>query len=165
MITAQNELLRLNILFELYNNLFKVKTYEEIEKQFYKVVGCNRSQILAAIYYLDSKGFIQAKTTKDKDIIQMFIKARGIDEIEDRISKGILFVSSNQVIPIILIKWPEKDNNYNNDDNKNTKNSKDDKKYKTDKGDKTGKDEKKDKADKKDNDKKDNDKKDNDDKK
>lgn len=155
MIPAQNEILRLNILFELYNNLFKAKNYEDIEKQFYKIVGCNKSQILAAIYYLDSKGFIQAKTTKDKDVIQMFIKGRGIDEIEERISKGILFVSSNQIIPIILIKWPEEDKNYNNGDNKSDNSSKDSKKDKNDKNDKNdkkGKDDKKDNNDKKDKD-------------
>lgn len=149
MIPAQNELLRLNILFELYNNLFKAKNYGDIEKQFYRIIGCNKSQIFAAIYYLDSKGFIQAKTTRDPEVIQMFIKSRGIDEIEERLSKGILFISSNQIIPIILIKWPEEDKNYNNNDNKNSKNSKDNKKYKNDKDEKKGKDNKKDNDDKK----------------
>lgn len=149
MIPAQNELLRLNILFQLYNDLFKVENYGDIQRQFYKIIGCNKSQILAAIYYLDSRGSIDARSTRDKDVIQMYIRARGIDEIEDRISKGILFISADQIIPIILIKWPEEDKNYNNDDNKSGNNSKDSKK---DKNDKKGKDDKKDNNDKKDKD-------------
>ncbi|MBM7871237.1 hypothetical protein JOC70_002735 [Clostridium pascui] len=152
MIPAQNELLRLNILFQLYNDLFKVENYADIQKQFYKIIGCNKSQILAAIYYLDSRGSIEARSTRDKDVIQMYIRARGIDDIEDRISKGILLVSSNQIIPIILIKWPEEDKNYNNDDNKSGNSSKDSKKDKSDKNDKKGKDDKKDNKDKKDKD-------------
>lgn len=124
MIPAQNELLRLNILFQLYNDLFKVENYVDIQRQFYKIIGCNKSQILAAIYYLDSRGSIDARSTRDKDVIQMYIRARGIDEIEDRISKGILFISSNEIIPIILIKWPEENNN----DDKNGNSDKDSKK-------------------------------------
>ncbi|WP_097026851.1 hypothetical protein [Clostridium peptidivorans] len=110
MIPAQNELLRLNILFQLYNDLFKVESFGDIQRQFYKIIGCNKSQILAAIFYLDSRGSIQARSTRDRDVIQMHIRSRGIDEIEDRLGKGVLFVSSNQIIPIILIKWPEEDN-------------------------------------------------------
>lgn len=141
MIPAQNELLRLNILFQLYNDLFKVENYVDIQRQFYKIIGCNKSQILAAIYYLDSRGSIDARSTRDKDVIQMYIRARGIDEIEDRISKGILFISANEIIPIILIKWPEEDKNYNNDKNdKDSKKGKDDKKGKNDKKDSDKKD-------------------------
>ena len=111
LLPLENDLLRLKILWELYQNLFTVCDYREIQTQRYKIVSDNISNVLAAIYYLDGKGYINARNTKDKNVLILYIRSRGIDEIEHRWRKGnmLLFGSCYSNILIRETKYEDPD--------------------------------------------------------
>ncbi|MBB6632116.1 hypothetical protein [Clostridium algidicarnis] len=96
LLPLENDLLRLKILWELYQSLFNVCYYGEIQTQRYKIESDNISNVLAALYYLDNKGYINVRNTKEKDVLIIYIRSRGIDEIEDRWKRGnmLLFGSA-----------------------------------------------------------------------
>lgn len=88
MLQIERDLIRIQILFELYENLFCVCTYRNITRQEYKVSGVRRCEIIAALFYLNDRGFINVRTTSEDDILIIYIRSRGIDEIELKIKKA-----------------------------------------------------------------------------
>jgi hypothetical protein len=88
MLPIENELIRLQILYELYEYLFCICNYGDITTQEYRITGTNKCQIIAALYYLNDTGFINVRTTNTDDVLIIFIRARGIDAIELKIKKA-----------------------------------------------------------------------------
>lgn len=102
MLPLENELLRLKILWELYQDLFGVCDYKEIKTQKYKIACEDISDVLAAIYYLDDRGFIDARGTNDKNVLIIYIKSRGIDDIEDRWRQGNILLFGSLYANILI---------------------------------------------------------------
>lgn len=88
MLQIEKELIRIQILFELYEYLFCICNYRDITRQEYKISGGNKCEIIAALYYLSDRGFITVRTTSEDDVLIIYIRARGIDEIELKIKKA-----------------------------------------------------------------------------
>ncbi|MBU3161499.1 hypothetical protein KPL37_17470 [Clostridium frigoris] len=88
MLQIERDLIRTQILFELYENLFCICTYRNITRQEYKVLGVKKCEIVAALFYLDDRGFINVRTTSEDDVLIIYIRSRGIDEIELKIKKA-----------------------------------------------------------------------------
>ena len=84
----ENELIRIQILFELYKQLFVICDFESIQRQEYKISCDLKCEIIANLYYLNDRGSINVRVTDRKDVFIIFIRARGIDEIEDRIRRA-----------------------------------------------------------------------------
>lgn len=88
MLPIENELIRLQILFELYEYLFCTCNYGDITTQEYRITGTNKCEIIAALFYLNDISFISVRTTNIEDVLIIFIRARGIDDIELKIKKA-----------------------------------------------------------------------------
>ena len=88
MLQIERDLIRIQILFELYENLFCICTYRNITRQEYKISGVNKCETIAALFYLSDRGFINVRTTSEDDVLIIYIRARGIDEIELKIKKA-----------------------------------------------------------------------------
>lgn len=88
MLQIEKDLIRIQILFELYENLFNICIYRDITRQEYKISGVNKCEIIAALFYLSDRGFINVRTTSEDDVLIIYIRARGIDEIELKIKKA-----------------------------------------------------------------------------
>lgn len=88
MLQVETDLIRIQILFELYENLFCICTYRNITRQEYKITGVKKCEIIAALFYLSDRGFINVRTTSEDDVLIIYIRARGIDEIELKIKKA-----------------------------------------------------------------------------
>ncbi len=88
MLLIEKDLIRTQILFELYENLFCVCIYRNVTRQEYKISGVNKCETIAALFYLSDRGFINVRTTSEDDVLIIYIRARGIDEIELKIKKA-----------------------------------------------------------------------------
>ncbi|MEG0641174.1 MAG: hypothetical protein RR515_01130 [Clostridium sp.] len=88
MIQIETELIRIQILLELYEDLFCICNYADITRREYRISGKNKCKIIAALYYLSDRGYITVRSTIEVDILIIFIRARGIDEIESKIRKA-----------------------------------------------------------------------------
>ena len=88
MLQIENELIRIQILFELYENLFCICNYNNITRQEYRISRGNKCQVIAALFYLNDRGYINVRTTSEDDVLIIYIRARGIDEIELKIKKA-----------------------------------------------------------------------------
>jgi len=88
MLQIEKDLIRIQILFELYENLFGICIYRDITRQEYKISGVNKCEIIAALFYLSDRGFINVRTTSKDDVLIIYIRARGIDEVELKIKKA-----------------------------------------------------------------------------
>jgi hypothetical protein len=88
MLPIENELIRIQILFELYEYLFCICNYRDIALQEYRISGRNKCEVIAALHYLNDIGFISVRTTDKDDVLIIFIRGRGIDDIELRIKKA-----------------------------------------------------------------------------
>ncbi len=88
MVQIEKDLIRVQILLELYEKLFCICNYADITRQEYKISGRNKCEIIAALYYLSDRVYITVRTTNKDDILIIFIRARGIDEIELKIKKA-----------------------------------------------------------------------------
>ena len=88
MLLIEKELIRIQILFELYENLFCICTYRNVTRQEYRISGVNKCETIAALFYLSDRGFINVRTTSEDDVLIIYIRARGIDEIELKIRKA-----------------------------------------------------------------------------
>ena len=47
-----------------------------------------KCEIIAALFYLSDRGFINVRTTSEDDVLIIYIRSRGIDEIELKIKKA-----------------------------------------------------------------------------
>lgn len=88
MLQIERDLIRIQILLELYENLFCICTYRNVTRQEYKIKGANKCEIIAALFFLSDRGFINVRTTSEDDILIIYIRARGIEEIELKIKKA-----------------------------------------------------------------------------
>ena len=88
MLQIEKDLIRIKLLYELYGYLFCICNYSDITTQEYKISGGNKCEIIAALYYLSDRGFITVRTTSNDDVLIIYIRARGIDDIELKIKKA-----------------------------------------------------------------------------
>ena len=88
MLQIERDLIRIQILLELYENLFCICTYRDVTRQEYKITGVNKCEIIAALFFLSDRGFINVRTTSEDNILIIYIRARGIEEIELKIKKA-----------------------------------------------------------------------------
>jgi hypothetical protein len=88
MLQIERDLIRLQILFELYEYLFCICNFEDIRQQEYRIAGGQRCEIIAALFYLNDRGLISVRPTNDDDVFIIYIRARGIDDIELTIRKA-----------------------------------------------------------------------------
>jgi len=102
MFPIENELIRLQILLELYEYFFKICDYRQIERQEYRICPNEKCAIIAALYYLNDRGFITVRTTDQDDVFIIFIRARGIDEIEPRLKKISTIALAYSFGPILI---------------------------------------------------------------
>lgn len=102
MFPIENELIRLQILLELYEFFFKICDYRQIERQEYRICPQEKCAIVAALYYLNDRGFITVRPTDTVDVFIIFIRARGIDEIELRLRKTSTIVLASSCGPILI---------------------------------------------------------------
>ena len=104
MLQIEQDLIRIKLLFELYEFLFCICNYRDITRQEYKISSRNRCEIIAALYYLNDRGFITVRTTSNDDVLIIYIRARGIDEIELKIKRAttvaLTFTCGTLLIPI-----------------------------------------------------------------
>lgn len=118
MLPFQNELIRIQILFELYNYLFAICDYESIVRQEYTISCDLYCDIIPNLYYLNDRGSISVRPTNKKDVFIIFIRARGIDEIEDRIRRTTFNAISFSFGAILI---PNFEKLCQDEDNKNSK--------------------------------------------
>ncbi len=116
----ENELIRIQILFELYKHLFVICDYESIQRQEYKISCEMRCEIIANLYYLNDRGSITVRTTDKKDVFIIFIRARGIDEIEDRIRRTTFHAHAFSIGCLLIPEFEKVYEDYNNN-NKDSK--------------------------------------------
>ncbi|WP_017416288.1 hypothetical protein [Clostridium tunisiense] len=140
MLQIEKELIRLQLLLELYEYQFCICNYKDIEKQEYILPKDGRCEVVSALYYLSDKGFINVKATDKEDVLIIFIRSRGIDEVELKIRKATtvaLAYSYNRLLTPNFDDVPDdlisknikyKDSYTDNSEDKNKKNKdKDDK--------------------------------------
>jgi len=116
MLQIERDLLRLQLLFELYEFLFCVCNYRNIQRQEYRIPKERRCEIIAALYYLDDRGFITVRNTDQDDILIIYIRARGIDEVELKIKKATTIALVSSYTRILIPNFddvPEDDLNRN----------------------------------------------------
>lgn len=118
MIPIVNELLRVQILFELYEYFFNICTYTEIERQRYKICSEKKCEVVSALYYLNDRGLITVRTTDQEDVFIIFIRFRGIDDIEARLRRTNTIILANSCGPILI---PDFSDVLNYDDNNKDK--------------------------------------------
>ncbi|WP_291570056.1 hypothetical protein [Clostridium sp. UBA4548] len=114
MLQIERELLRLQILLELYEFLFCVCDYRNIQRQEYIIPDERRCEIIAALYYLDDRGLITVRNTDRENVLIIYIRSRGIDEVELKIRKATtvaLASSYNQILMPNFDDVPENDLN------------------------------------------------------
>jgi hypothetical protein len=121
MFPIKNELIRLQILLELYEYFFQICDYRQIERQEYRICPGDKCAIIAALYYLNDRGFITVRTTDNQDVFIIFIRARGIDEIEPRLKKASTIALSYSYGDILIPNFDDVPNvcDKKDDDKKN----------------------------------------------
>ena len=92
LIFEKRKLLRYNLLFQLYRDLFTYG-YEVCIKIDYEVPNDCRIEIIAALYYLSFKRWIFFNIEKDKTV-SAYILGAGMDETEDYFIETSKFVVS-----------------------------------------------------------------------
>ncbi|MBU3127964.1 hypothetical protein [Clostridium tagluense] len=111
MLQIERDLIRIQVLFELYEYLFCICNYKDITRQEYKIVGANKCEIIAALYYLSDRGFITIRSTNKDDVLIIFIRARGIDEIELKIKKATTVALTCNVSKLLTPNFDDVPNN------------------------------------------------------
>ncbi|MEG0773394.1 hypothetical protein [Clostridium sp.] len=121
MFPIKNELIRLQILLELYEYFFQICDYRQIERQEYRICPEDKCAIIAALYYLNDRGFITVRTTDNQDVFIIFIRARGIDEVEPRLKKAATIALSYSYGAILIPNFDDVPNccDKKDDDKKN----------------------------------------------
>lgn len=126
MLQIERDLLRLQLLFELYEFLFCVCNYRDVQRQEYRIPKERRCEIIAALYYLDDRGFINVRNTDKEDILIIYIRARGIDEVELKIKKATTIALVSSYTRILIPNFDDvPENDLNKDCCKNNSQDKD----------------------------------------
>jgi len=103
LIFEKRRLLRYNLLFQLYRDLFTYG-YEVCIKIDYEIPKDCRIEIIAALYYLSFRRWIFFNIEKDKTV-SAYILGAGMDETEDYFIETSKFVVSkifgDLLIPVI----------------------------------------------------------------
>lgn len=103
LIFEKRRLLRYNLLFQLYRDLFTYG-YEVCIKIDYEVPDDCRIEIIAALYYLSFRRWIFFNIERDKTV-SAYVLGAGIDETEDYFIETSKFVVSkifgDLLIPVI----------------------------------------------------------------
>lgn len=102
MLQLERDLIRVQILLELYENLLCACSYDAIRRQEYRIAGNCKCEIVASLFYLSDRGYITVRTTNDEDVLIIFIRARGIDEVELKIRRATT-VAFSSAFPRLLI--------------------------------------------------------------
>jgi hypothetical protein len=102
MIPIINELIRVQILFELYEHFFRICNYAEIERQRYRICPENKCEVVAGLYYLNDRNLITVRTTDQEDVFIIFIRFRGVDDIEARLRRTNTIILANSCGPILI---------------------------------------------------------------
>lgn len=116
MIPIINELIRVQILFELYEHLFRICNYAEIERQRYRICSEEKCEVAAALYYLRDRGLITVRTTDQEDVFIIYIRFRGIDDIEARLRRTNTIILANRCGPLLIPTFDDIPNYCDNKD-------------------------------------------------
>lgn len=111
MLQLERDLIRVQILLELYENLFCICKYPDITRQEYRVSSKNKCEIIAALYYLSDRGYITVRNTNKDDVLIIFIRSRGIDEIEFKMKKATTVALTCTFNKILIPNFDEVTNN------------------------------------------------------
>ena len=107
MLQIEKDLIRIQILFELYEHLFCVCNYSDITQQEYRISCAQKCEIIAALYYLNDRGLISVRPTNDDDVLIIFIRARGIDDIEIKIRKATTVALTYGINKLLIPNFDE----------------------------------------------------------
>lgn len=119
MLQIEKELIRLQILLELYEYYLCICNYKDVERQQYKISNQIKCDVIPALYYLSDKGFITVRTTDNDDVLIIYIRSRGIDEIELKIRKATTVALTYSYNRILIPNFDDVPDNFLNKDSKN----------------------------------------------